>query len=197
MEPAVEHDVVDELIAAWERVRPDLDPSPLHLVGRVIVLAQRLQQSVEAALAPYGLTLGQFDILATLRRHGPSGGLTPTELMHSVLLSSGGMTARLDRLAAAGLVVRRPAPDDRRKVIIELTPRGRELIDAATAARFAEARQSLPPLSPPEQETLVHLLRRWLSQWGSGGPSRSAKQQPRAPQAQLSQLVPPTAPAGP
>lgn len=156
-------DVVDELIAAWQRARPDLDPNPLHLVGRVLVLAQRLEESVATVLASFGLTLGQFDILATLRRHSPQGGLTPTELLQSVVLSSGGMTARLDRLAAAGLIERRAAADDRRKVIIHLTPRGQEVIDAAIAARLAEARQALPPLIPREQELLITLLRRWLT----------------------------------
>lgn len=156
------HDIVDELIASWRQARPELDPTPLHLVGRVLVLARRLEESVEAALASYGLTLGQFDILATLRRHGPNGGLTPTELLDSIVLSSGGMTARLDRLAAAGLIERRPAAHDRRKIIIHLTPLGRQIIDAATTTRFQEARQSLPPLTPREQELVVSLLRRWL-----------------------------------
>ncbi|MCS7022523.1 MAG: MarR family transcriptional regulator [Gemmataceae bacterium] len=162
MAHALATDLVDELIRAWQQVRPDLDPSPLHLVGRILVLAQRLEEGVAAVLAPFGLTLGQFDILATLRRHGPQGGLTPTELLHSVVLSSGGLTARLDGLAAAGLIERRPAAHDRRKVFIHLTPLGRQVIDAATEARFQQARQSLPPLSPREQELLVTLLRRWL-----------------------------------
>jgi DNA-binding MarR family transcriptional regulator len=156
-------DVIDHLLAAWRMARPDLDPSPLALVGRVIVLAQRLEQSVGRALAKHGLTLGQFDILATLRRHGPRGGLTPSELLRSVVLSSGGMTARLDKLEEAGWISRVADAQDRRKVVIELTPKGRRLIDAATATRFEEARSSLPPLSDHEQSTLAALLRRWLT----------------------------------
>src|SRR5947199_4572965 len=97
-------DAIDRMIAAWRAARPDLDPSPLEVVGRVIVLAQHLERSVETALERHHLTLGQFDILATLRRNGPKGGLTPTQLLESVALSSGGMTARLDRLADDGLV---------------------------------------------------------------------------------------------
>src|SRR5471030_915741 len=122
-------DAIDALLAAWERARPDLDPSPLGLVGRVLVLAQHLQKSVETALAKHGLTLGQFDILATLRRS--ETGLTPTSLLESVVLSSGGMTSRLDKLEGAGWIARKPDPDDRRGVIVELTKRGRKLIDAA------------------------------------------------------------------
>ena len=157
-------DPVDHLLAAWRSVRPDLDPSPLALVGRVIVLAQHLERSVEAALAAHRLTLGQFDILATLRRHGPKGGLTPTQLLRSVVLSSGGMTSRLDKLEASGLVLRKPDPSDRRGVVVALTAKGKKVIDAATATRFAEADGSLPPLSAAEQKVLTDQLRVWLRQ---------------------------------
>jgi len=157
-------DVIDDLLAAWRETRPDLDPTPLGVVGRVIVLAQHLEESVEAALGKHGLTLGQFDILATLRRNGPRGGLTPSRLLESVLLSSGGMTARLDKLEEAGLILRTPDASDRRMVVIELTPKGKRVIDAATATRFAEAKASLPPLSAGEMQTLAGLLRKWLGQ---------------------------------
>jgi DNA-binding MarR family transcriptional regulator len=157
-------DVIDRMNAAWRKARPDLDPSPLELVGRVLVLAQHLGRSVEAALERHHLTLGQFDILATLRRHGRKGGLTPSQLLESVMLSSGGMTARLDSLTEAGLVYRKADPADRRKVVVELTAKGRRMIDAATATRFAEAAESLPKMTQTEMETLAGLLRRWLAQ---------------------------------
>lgn len=157
-------DVIDRLLTAWRHVRPDLDCSPLEVIGRVIVLAQHLHRSVDRALAKHKLTLGEFDILATLRRHGPKGGLIPSQLLQSVMLSSGGMTARLDRLAAAGLIARKADPDDRRKVMIELTAKGRRVIDSATETRFAEAAASLPDLSPQELHQLADLLRRWLHQ---------------------------------
>ena len=158
-----EHDAIDRLLTAWRETRPELDPTALGVVGRVIVLAQHLEASIEAALARHHLSLGQFDILATLRRNGPRGGLTPSQLLGSVMLSSGGMTARLDKLEEAGLIVRMPDAVDRRMVVIELTPKGKRVIDAATVTRFAEAEQSLPPLSPAERETLARLLRRWLA----------------------------------
>jgi len=156
-------DDIDRLIAAWRIARPDLDPTPLELVGRVIVLAQHLERSVNAALSEHELALGQFDILATLRRHGTKGGLTPGALLESVVLSSGGMTARLQRLEDDGLVKRLPDPSDRRGVIVELTAKGRRVIDAATATRFQEAERSLPKLSNGEQSELANLLRRWLT----------------------------------
>jgi len=156
-------DAIDSLLDAWRTARPDLDPAPLGLVGRVIVLAKKLERGVDAALEKHGLTLGQFDILATLRRSGLKGGLTPTQLLESVVLSSGGMTARLDQLAKDDLIARRADATDRRKVVVELTAKGRKLIDAATATRFEEAKNALPPLKPAERKQLESLLRTWLA----------------------------------
>jgi DNA-binding MarR family transcriptional regulator len=158
-----EPDPVDELLAKWREARPDLDPSPLGVVGRVIVLAKYLERSVEQALSRHHLTLGQFDILATLRRAGRKGELTPTQLLQSVMLTSGGMTSRPDKLEAAGLIHRGPDPSDRRGVLVALTQKGRKVIDAATATRFREAAESLPPLDPSEREKLTDFLRRWLN----------------------------------
>ena len=157
-------DAIDRMIDGWRAALPALDPAGLELVGRVIVLAQHLERSATAALRDYGLSLGQYDILATLRRHGPKGGLTPKKLLASVMLSSGGMTGRLDQLERAGLVARRPDPADRRGVVVELTARGRKTIDTAAAARFAEAERSMPPLSADESRVLTKLLRKWLSE---------------------------------
>ena len=159
------NDAVDQLLVAWKETRPDLDPTPLGIVGRVIVLAQHLERSVARALADHGITLGQFDILATLRRHGPKGGLTPTQLLGSVMLSSGGMTSRLDTLERAEWIVRHPDPNDRRGVLIELTPKGKKLIDAATATRFDEAARSLPEVASSERENLEQMLRIWLARF--------------------------------
>jgi DNA-binding MarR family transcriptional regulator len=160
-------DLIDRMNEQWRAARPDLDPGPLEVVGRVIVLAQYLERSVNEALAPHGLTLGQFDILATLRRR-PDDRLTPTQLMQSVMLSSGGMTNRLDRLEEAGWIRREPDPEDRRGVVVGLTRKGRELIDAATETRFAEARDSLPPFDANEMREMRRLLRKWLANVGSG-----------------------------
>src|SRR5438045_300254 len=127
---ATNSDKVDAVVAGWRAALPDLDPGALEIVGRVLVLAEHLQRSASAALAEHELTLGEFDILGTLRRRG-EGGMTPTQLLRWVVLTSGGMTARLDKLERAGLIARRTDPGDRRMVLIELTPKGGKLIDAA------------------------------------------------------------------
>lgn len=156
-------DPVDAVIDGWKAVRPNLDPSPLGLVGRVLVLAEHLQRSIDAALEKHSLTLGLFDILATLRRNGKKGGMTPGQLLKSVVLSSGGLTSRLDKLEAAGLVERADDPDDRRGVVVSLTAKGKRVIDAATATRFEEARKSLPPLTDADRDALEGMLRVWLA----------------------------------
>ena len=158
-------DLIDRMNERWKAVRPDLEPEPLEVVGRVIVLAQHLERSVNEALAVHGLTLGQFDILATLRRQS-DGRLTPTQLLRSVMLSSGGMTNRLDRLEEAGWIRREADPEDRRGVVVALTAAGRRLIDAATETRVAEAKRSLPPLTVEEAGELKQLLRKWLGSIG-------------------------------
>lgn len=157
-------DPIDQMIVAWQSALPELDPSGLELVGRVIVLAQHLEQSVNRALSRHKLTLGQFDILATLRRHDTEAGLTPTELLRSVMLSSGGMTARLKRLEEEGLIVRRPATTDRRQVAVKLTAKGKRRIEAATATRFEEAHQSAPDCDPAHAKLVINFLRNWLIQ---------------------------------
>jgi len=156
-------DAIDELLAAWRLARPDLDAAPLALVGRVLVLARGLERRVDAALSKHGLTLGQFDILATIRRAEQSRGLTPTQLLQSVVLTSGGMTNRLDKLEDAGLIARKPDPADRRGVVVTLTAKGRRVIDAATATRFSDAAKSLPALSARDRGKMETMLRGWLN----------------------------------
>lgn len=156
-----EPDKVGAVVAGWRAVLPGLDPAALELVGRVLVLGQHLERSANAALEAHGLTLGEFDILGTLRRRG-AGGMTPTQLLRWVILTSGGMTARLTRLEERGLLVRRPDPADRRGVLVELTAKGRKLTDAAAADRFAEAARALPAMTDAERRTLTRLLQKWL-----------------------------------
>lgn len=158
----MECDSIDRLIAQWKRERPELDASPMAVVGRILRLGGLLERSVEDALQPFGLSLWQFDVLATLRRAGMPDGLSPTELMKEVMLSSGAMTNRIDKLETAGLVQRRPEPLDRRSVRIVLTSKGKRLIDRAIAVRFEEAASVVGALGSRERQSLERALKKLL-----------------------------------
>ncbi|MFO0840145.1 MAG: MarR family transcriptional regulator [Phycisphaerae bacterium] len=155
-------DAVDLFVDQWNSERPDLDPSPLGVVSRVLMLEKLLEQSADRALARFGLSLWQFDVLAALRRSGPPFKLSPTHLMQLVTLTSGAMTNRIDRLEALKLVMRESDPDDRRGVLIALTPEGRKLVDEAIAGRLDAARRDIAELSSDEAATLAALLRKVL-----------------------------------
>lgn len=158
----MESDPIAGLIEQWKQERPDLDASPMGIVGRVLRLSVWLQRRVERTLARFDLTLWQFDVLATLRRTGAPYRLSPKQLMREVMLSSGAMTNRIDRLEARGLVRRGPDPTDRRGVQIELTTAGKRLVDEAVAARFEEAREVAELLGTRDREALERGLSRLL-----------------------------------
>jgi len=156
-------DHVDMIVSQWARARPDLDVWALALLGRLLRLAHLADARLAEGIAPFGLQPGWFDLLAALRRSGPPGELNPTELMRTSLLSSGGMTKRLDRLADAGLVQRRPDSSDRRGTRVRLTRRGRALIDRALKRHIANEQDLLAPLTRAEQTQLDALLRKLLA----------------------------------
>lgn len=159
-------DAVDEAIAAWTRERPDLDLSAISAAGRLGRLALRLGASQDATLGEFGLQDGGFDVLATLRRSGAPYVLTPSQLADTLLLSRSGMTSRLDRLEAAGLVDRTLDPADRRSFRIRLTGAGFSTVDAAMTAHAANVTQFFAALSKGELASLDRTLRKVLQQPG-------------------------------
>jgi DNA-binding MarR family transcriptional regulator len=151
-------------VAQWRRERPDLDPSPMELLGRLAEAAHVVaRDGLNPLFARFGLQPGEFDVLATLRRSGPPFVLTPTRLYEATMVSSGGMTNRLDRLEKAGWIERRPDPADRRGVLVALTAAGRELIDDAVTAHVANEHALLAALGIEERETLGRLLGKLLA----------------------------------
>jgi DNA-binding MarR family transcriptional regulator len=155
-------DAVDRILEQWRGERPELDHSPIGVFGRVARLAPLLQREVDAELGRHGLTGPEYDVLATLRRAGAPFTLTPTELSRSMMISSGAMTYRLDQLEARGLLRRRPDPDDRRGVLVTLTPEGRRLVDDTVAAHLRNESRVLAALTPAERKSLAGLLRALL-----------------------------------
>jgi DNA-binding MarR family transcriptional regulator len=155
-----ERDGVDTILEQWQRERPDLDSSPIGVIGRISRLARELEARLEPVYKDHGLEPGWHDVLATLRRNGPPYQLRPTEFTGALMLTSSGTTKRLDRLEQAGLITRAPDPADRRATIITLTPKGLELIDSVTAAHLDNERRLLATLSEAEQRRLADLLRK-------------------------------------
>lgn len=156
-------DHIDTIREQWRQERPDLDTTALALVGRLFRCVHLSDAALSRGLAEYELQAGWFDILAALRRNGTPYELNAGELMRATLLSSGGTTKRLDRLVEAGLVERRPDPEDRRGTRVRLTARGRAVIDRAVDAHVANEAQLLTGLTRAEQRTLDRLLRRLLA----------------------------------
>lgn len=155
-------DPVDEILQQWQRERPDLDVSPMGIIGRMTRLAKHLDRAIQETFAEFGLTVGEFDVLATLRRSGRPYQLSPTDLFNTLMVSSGTMTHRIDRLEQAALVQRLPDPHDRRGTLIMLTDRGLELIEQAVAAHVANEHRILCALEASEKAALVDLLRKLL-----------------------------------
>lgn len=155
-------DHIDRIVAQWRRERPDLDMAPLALLGRLLRAAQLADATLSEGLVNHGLQQGWFDLLAAMRRAGRPYELTPTELMRATMLSSGGITKRLDRLAEAGLLERRPDPSDRRGTLVRLTRSGKAIIDQAVATHVANEERLLRALTRAERRMLDDLLRKLL-----------------------------------
>jgi DNA-binding MarR family transcriptional regulator len=155
-------DEVDRLVAAWQQERPDLDVAPLEVLSRVSRLSRHLERERRAAFADHGVESWEFDVLTALRRSGQPYELSPGALLRATLVTSGTMTNRIDRLAASGLVVRRPDPEDRRGVLVRLTPAGLERVDAAFADLLRREWELLAGLDEHERQVLAGLLRTLL-----------------------------------
>lgn len=157
---APDEDVVDQLLRDWRRERPDLDIAAMAVVGRLLHVGALVQTRAGQRLREYGISYTELDVLATLRRSGAPYRLSPTALRKSVLLTSGAMTACLNRLEQRALIVRSPDGADRRSLMATLTADGVQLIDEAIAAHFAEADRMIVGLEPAERTELARLLRK-------------------------------------
>ena len=155
-------DAVDAIVAEWRRERPDLDPTAKHLTGRLIRLASLFQAAYAEAFAPLGLNGGDYGVLAALRRAGAPHQLTPSELARHQMMTSGGMTAAIDRLERKGLVTRRPNPNDRRGSLVRLNDDGRKVVDRAMELQAEVESRLVQALDASERKTLEQLLRKLL-----------------------------------
>ena len=156
-------DAVDAIVDEWRRERPELDPSAKHITGRIVRLASLFQQSYGDAFVPIGLQNGDYGVLAALRRAGAPFQLTPTDLARHRMMTSGGMTAAIDRLERKGLVSRLPNPNDRRGNLVKLTDDGRRIVDAAMNVHADVEHRLVAGLDEHEREALQRLLRKLLT----------------------------------
>ncbi len=155
-------DRVSRIQAEWRRERPDLDVSPQGVFGRLTRLAAAIEVELERVFEQHGLTAGEFDVLAALRRAGDPYERTPSALADSTMITAGGLTKRVDRLEAAGLVTRRPSPDDGRVRVVALTDAGLTLVERALEAHLTNEHRLLAPLDATDRAALERLLRTWL-----------------------------------
>lgn len=168
-------DHVDRLRAQWTRELPDLDTEPMAILGRAKRLSNLVAPGIEKTFAAFGLDRGEFDVIGTLRRSGAPYRLTPTEMYTTLMLSSGGLTHRLDRLERAGLIVRERSENDGRSILVRLTEAGIALAETAFRADMANERAFLDGLDGAEREQLAALLRKLLAGIETaGGGSRSS-----------------------
>jgi DNA-binding MarR family transcriptional regulator len=153
-------DAVDLRRAQWARELPDLDTAPMAVLGRIWRIANKVAPGIEATFRSFGLERGEFDVLSTLRRAGAPYRLTPTELYTMLMISSGGLTHRLDRLEKAGLIRREASQADGRSRVVALTEKGIETAEAAFRADMAQESETLARLAPGDREALADLLRK-------------------------------------
>jgi DNA-binding MarR family transcriptional regulator len=165
----MKRDHVDTILDRWAQERPDIDTSPMAIIARISRLSRLFEQRTGETFGSFGLSRSSFAVLAALRRAGPPFELSPTQLYNSLLVSSGAMTYRLDRLEGSGLISRVPDPNDRRGMLVVLTKTGRDLIDEVVSAHVAVEAQLLKPLTRTERNQLANLLRALASELEAPG----------------------------
>lgn len=164
-------DAVDKILEQWATEHPEFDVSPMGIVGRISRASALLDRSIARVLNQHSLHPGEFDLLATLRRSGKPYRLTVGRLHDSVMVTSGAVTNRLDRLVEKGLVTREIDPNNRRSVIVGLTEAGYSLVEAALPDHVENERQHLECLTPKQRTQLAELLRQLLTGLGDRAPS--------------------------
>jgi DNA-binding MarR family transcriptional regulator len=166
-------DHVHHVLEQWRREAPDLDRSAFGVVGRISRLAQFVQAEIEPVFVVHGVNGGEFDVLAALRRAGRPHRLSPTELSRALIVTSGGMTKRLNALERRGLIRRQPDPNDGRSTAVSLTREGKRLVEAILFEHVANEERLLSDLSDKERAELAALLEVLAVSLGDGVDART------------------------
>ncbi|WGV98999.1 MarR family transcriptional regulator [Vibrio sp. YMD68] len=160
-------DEIERVIEQWAIEKPELDTEPMAMLGRLLRISKHLETQIADTHKRYDLKLGEFDVLATLRRSGKPFSLTPSDLINSMMLTSGAMTNRLDKLEKKGLIERSHSQEDRRSVHVKLTNDGLVLIDEMMMEHVAVQSNLVESLSDSQKKQLNQLLTTWLTQFES------------------------------
>jgi len=147
-------DEIQRLVEQWRPERPDLDLDAMATIARLLTLGRLLEGVTAELAAEHGLQPAEGDILFTLRRAGPPYRLSPSAISESLLVSSGTLTSRLDRLERKELIKRVPHPEDRRSVEVELTPKALKQVDEAVTVHVGNETRILEALSARERAAL-------------------------------------------
>ncbi|WP_404971691.1 MarR family winged helix-turn-helix transcriptional regulator [Vibrio campbellii] len=158
-------DAIDKVVSQWAKEKPELDTEPMAIMGRLMRIAKHMENHVAELHKSYDLKMGEFDVLATLRRSGKPYRLTPSELISSMMLTSGAMTNRLDKLEKKGLIAREHSKEDRRSVTVELTAKGFELIDSLIEQHLQAQHELMGSLSSAEKGQVNQALKLLLPQY--------------------------------
>ncbi|MFE2011504.1 MarR family winged helix-turn-helix transcriptional regulator [Streptomyces sp. NPDC059491] len=162
-------DPLAAIVDQWARERPDLDTTPMLVVGRLFRLTHDLDQRLRPPFAAADLGSGDFDLLAALRRSGAPYALSAGELSRTVLVTTGAITKRVDRLEARGLVARTVDESDARGRLVTLTADGVALTDELIEVHLGNQRRLLAGLSDEERTLLAGLLERLAATVDAGG----------------------------
>ncbi len=151
-------DLIEQIVQDWQRSNESLDTSGTEIIGRIVRLSSLIGKKVDENLAQYDLVVGEFDVLAALLR-ADKHQLTPTQIQAVILISSGGLSNRINRLEKSGYIVRLPDPADRRGVIVELTAEGKALIEKIVPTHLAVENSLIESMSKADAASLQYLLR--------------------------------------
>ncbi len=173
--------MVDDQVARiqreWARERPDVDTAAFEVIGRVHSVGRLLTEQLVAVYSEFGLSEGEFDLLCALRRGGAPYERRPADLARATMVTTGGVTKRLDRLERRGIVERRPDPDDARGKVVRLTANGRGLIDAAYTAHMANETRLVDALTVAQRRQLAGILARWAGELEDTALSESLREE--------------------
>lgn len=157
-------DGVDTIVSQWLVAGVTDDLQPMEVFGRLARIYKYIDAEILRCYSEFGLRQGEFDVLATLRRSGEPYTLTPGQLHQSMMLTSGAMTSRLDKLEQKGFICRSHSTEDRRAVNVRLTVEGKAKVEAALPAHMATQQQLLKGISAKDRQRLAALLKVWLAE---------------------------------